>query len=461
MLTEMTDYTHIFKDKRITQMGLGLLGRGVGDARYLARSGAELLVTDLKDESALQDSLKKLESYENISYRLGAHDKSDFEATDLILKSPSVPLDTPYIKHAREHGVPIDMSASLFARITGIPMVGITGTRGKSTVHHTIAHILTHAHQPHITGGNVHGVSNLALLSEVSGDMLGIFELDSWQLQGFGEMQSLKHAQVRQGPLSPQLAVFTTFMPDHMNYYNGDMDAYLSDKANIFLHQDSADTLIVGTQALPSLERYKRDIHAHVLVAGEHDVPSSWNVPLPGIHNRYNVGIAVAVARQLGVAEAVIQKAVETLTPVSGRLEYVGKTHATIPIYNDNSASTPEATQTALNALDPEHKKNILLIAGGAGKALQVTSLVQGISEHARHTVLLPGTGTDELLRELTESHEVSEAKTISEAFDVLQQYVTADSIILFSPGFASFGQFTNVYDREKALKKVIAHYVK
>ena len=122
-----------FKDKKITLMGLGLLGRGVGDAKFLAECGAELIVTDMKSEEQLKDSLEELAAFSNITFHLGGHKMEDFEDRDLVIKAAGVPIDSPYVEHAIEHSVPVAMSSALFAqfaRDVGAKIVGVTGTRG-------------------------------------------------------------------------------------------------------------------------------------------------------------------------------------------------------------------------------------------------------------------------------------------------------------------------------------------
>ena len=119
-------------------MGLGLLGRGVGDARYLAECGAELIVTDLKTREELASSIEQLKSFSNITYVLGEHRLEDFRDRDLVLKAAGVPLDSPYIAEAKKNNIAVRMSADLFAEISKIPVIGVTGTRGKSTVAHMV-----------------------------------------------------------------------------------------------------------------------------------------------------------------------------------------------------------------------------------------------------------------------------------------------------------------------------------
>lgn len=205
----MLDLERLFAGKRVTVMGLGLLGRGVGDACLLAEAGAEVVVTDLKTETELAVSVAPLQAFANVSFTLGRHELADFEGKDFIVVAAGVPLDSPYLAHARQSGVRLVQSAALFAELAGVPIIGVTGTRGKSTVTMMIHHVLSFVTGEEVLlGGNIRGVSNLQLLKSVTPDSLCVMELDSWQLQGWGW-----------AGMSPQVAVFTSFMEDHLNYY--------------------------------------------------------------------------------------------------------------------------------------------------------------------------------------------------------------------------------------------------
>ena len=129
-----------FAGKKITLMGLGLLGRGIGDARFFAAAGAELIVTDFKTAEELAPSIAALKEFPNIIYHLGGHQLADFENRDLIIRAPNAPLDSPFLAHARKLGIPVEMDSSLFAKLamTSVTIVGITGTRGKTTTTHLI-----------------------------------------------------------------------------------------------------------------------------------------------------------------------------------------------------------------------------------------------------------------------------------------------------------------------------------
>jgi UDP-N-acetylmuramoylalanine--D-glutamate ligase len=227
----MERYKEFFSGKRTTLMGLGLLGRGVGDARFLAQCGAELLVTDLKPATELRSSLEKLKAFPNITFHLGGHQLEDFRNRDLIIKAAGVPLNSPYVAEAKKNSIPVRMSADLFAQLAGVPIVGVTGTRGKSTVTHLIAHVLKQVGKKVLLGGNVRGTSTLELLSQVTSDTIAVLELDSWQLQGFGEAK-----------MSPNVAVFTNLLADHQNYYQ-DNSVHILKTRPIFLSIKNQTTI--------------------------------------------------------------------------------------------------------------------------------------------------------------------------------------------------------------------------
>ena len=278
------DVSEYFRGKKITVMGLGLLGRGVGDVKYLAECGAELVVTDLKTCEQLAESMRQLESFPNITFVLGEHRLEDFKDRDMILKAAGVPLDSLHIAEAKKNNIPVRMSADLFVELSGITTVGVTGTRGKSTVTHMIHAILKEAGKKVLLGGNVRGVSNLALLTEATAEHVAVLELDSWQLQGFGEAR-----------LSPHIAVFTTLYPDHQNYYKEHPEQYLADKANIFLNQTEVDMLVLGKQCAPTIiEKYGEQIESKVVIADELKLPDTWTLCIPGLHTRYNAALALA-----------------------------------------------------------------------------------------------------------------------------------------------------------------------
>lgn len=421
-------------------MGLGLLGRGVGDTKFLAENGAELIVTDLKTRDELKPSLEILKEFPNIIYVLGEHRFEDFRNRDFILKAAGVPFDSPYIAEAEKNGVPVEMSASLFAKLTPATIIGVTGTRGKSTTTHLIHEILSAAFKgttrQALIGGNVRGLATLPLVREVKKGDVAVLELDSWQLQGFGDSRR-----------SPHIAVFTTFYPDHQNYYKHDMDRYLDDKANIFKYQMSEDVLILGSQVAPLVQARYPDIKSRVIVGTV--LPHDWKIQLIGEHNHENAALAAEAARQCGVQDEIIRSAAESYRGVPGRLEYIRELKG-ISFYNDTTATTPDAARAALSALGSE--KNIILIMGGSDKELDMSGFFAALPAACKRAVILPGTGTQKN-REAIEALEgegvvLASASSMDEAVGSAYEGARAGDIVLLSPGFASFGLFKNEFDR-------------
>ena len=425
----MEEYKDFFAGKHITLMGLGLLGRGVGDAEFLAPLCKELVVTDSKNEVELAPSIERLKKFSNIRYALGGHKEEDFINTDMVLKAAGVPLDSPHIAAAKQHAVPVYMTTALFAKFAGeagATIVGVTGTRGKSTVTHLIYHSLKLAGKRVHLGGNVRGLSTIAMLPEVKKGDIAVLELDSWQLQGFGGLK-----------LSPHIAVFANLMSDHLNYYKGDTGAYFLDKANIFLYQKKGDRLFTGEQVLSKIQQALPPVAPVV----PPPLDPHWTLNLIGGHNRENAALAVAALRALELSEEEIRGGLGTFEPIEGRLQKIAEIKGAA-FYNDNNATTPDATIAALRSLEG---KKIVLITGGADKMLPLEELVQEIEQHAATVVLLPGTGT-ERLKKLLKNY--TEAKTMSDAVAEVMVKVRAGDTVLFSPAFASFGLFKNEYDR-------------
>jgi len=438
----MKGYESFFKDKKITVMGLGLLGRGVGDAEFLSECGALLTVTDKKSEADLVESVRRLKTYSNITFHLGEHRTEDFTNCDMVIKAAGVPLDSSEIAAARAAGVPVYMSTALFAKYAsdaGAKIVGVTGTRGKSTVSHMIFHSLQKVGKRVHLGGNIRGQSTLALLPEVEKGDTCVLELDSWQLQGFGDLR-----------ISPNISIFSNLMPDHMNYYGGDMEKYFLDKANIFRFQKQGDVLIIGSSiadrirgTMPPLDPIIPD-----------SIPRVWKLRIPGEHNRENASLAKAALEALELSDDEIQAGLESFEPVEGRLQFVREING-MKIFNDNNSTTPEATIAALRALG----ENVTLIIGGSEKNLSLEELVSEIKKNASHVILLmhPNYKGSERLAEALKRAAVPymERKSLEDAVRESVKLGKGETI-LFSPAFASFGMFKNEYDRNDQFMEIV-----
>jgi len=432
------NYSGFFEGKRVTIMGLGLLGRGVGDAAFIAEHGGIVTVTDTKSEAELAESVTALKDHA-IMFHLGGHQEADFTGADMVLKAAGVPLDSSFIIAAQKAGVPVHMSSALaatFAAAAGATIVGITGTRGKSTVAHMIHHALAAAGKRTHLGGNVRGISTLALVPAIrAGDFL-VLELDSWQLQGF-----------EYAAFSPHVAVFTNLMPDHQNYYP-DMDTYFRDKANIFRFQKAGDTLIATPEMATRIngagaenDAYRKDVHA--------PIPTEWGIQLMGEHNRVNAALAAAALEALGLTEAEIRNGIASFGGVQGRLQFVREVDG-VSIYNDNNATTPEATMAALEAMTAGE---IVLIMGGSDKGLDMSTLVGTIQARCKKVIFLSGTGTERVAPLLVDAPIFD---SLEAALASAKSASAEGDCILFSPAFASFGMFKNEYDRNDRFLKAV-----
>lgn len=457
----MRDYRRYFEGKKITVMGLGLLGRGLGDAQFLAECGAEMLVTDTKSAEQLAASVAALRTYPNVRLRLGGHRLEDFTSCDMVLKAAGVRLDAPEIAAAKAAGVPVAMSTALFAKYAaeaGTRIVGVTGTRGKSTVSHMIYHTLTRAaprqssgRERHVfLGGNVRGLSTLALLPQVEAGDIAVLELDSWQLQGFGDLQ-----------ISPHVAVFTNLMPDHQNYYRN-MDEYFDDKANLFRFQKSrqGDALLVGAE----IEHRVRAAHPPVEPTVPGGIPADWILQVPGEHNRQNAALAASALLSLGITADKIREGLESFEAVEGRLQFVGEKSG-VKIYNDNNATTPEATIAALRALSGDTtSRHLALIAGGSDKGLALDELAAEIRDCGARVILLSHplySGSARLMAALGAGGVAyEEAPSLEEAVAKgMEGMKGKEGTLLFSPAFASFGMFKNEYDRNDVFIRIVQEY--
>lgn len=431
----------LFRGKRITVLGLGVLGRGVGDAEFLAKCGAKVLVTDKKNEIELAESVERLKKYSNVTFRLGGHEPSDFKEADMVVKAAGVPLNSPEIAAAKEAGVPVVMSTALFAKYAGeagATIVGVTGTRGKSTITHMIFHALQEAGKNPILGGNVRGISTLAMLPEVEKGDIAVLELDSWQLQGFGDLK-----------ISPHIAVFSNLMPDHQNYYPN-MQQYFEDKSQIYRNQRMGDMLFVGAAIA---DRIRASLPPVDPIVPEL-IPVRWELQTIGAHNRENASLAAAALEALGLSEEEIKRGLETFTPVEGRLQLIREIGG-VKIFNDNNATTPDATIAALEAVGA----GTTLILGGSEKDLSLTALIEAIEACCDHVIVLTHTnyrGSERLKRELTAAGVAfEEVPTLERALEVATRNKKSGAI-LFSPAFASFGMFNNEYERNDQFMQLV-----
>jgi UDP-N-acetylmuramoylalanine--D-glutamate ligase len=437
------------RGKRVLVMGLGLQGSGMASARYAAQQGAVVRVTDMKAPEILAPSVKALSGLP-IEFILGQHRDEDFRWADIVIRNPGVPRSSPYLQLARANGAQIEMEIALFFLACPGRIIGVTGTRGKTTTTSLIYEILRASGHPTIIGGNVTGVETLSLLPQITPETNVVLELSSWQLEGLAP-----HA------ISPQVAVMTNIYPDHLNTYNG-MEDYAEAKANIFRYQRPSDLAIFNYDNLWTqrfgLEARSQAWFTSLAKGGSFARGSAQITPfdfthtlMVGRHNQENILLATTTACLLGISDEIIAGTVSQFRGVPHRLADVRILNG-VRYINDSTSTTPIAGQVALEAFTTP----IVLIAGGNTKHLPLGQWPARIIERCRDVILLVGSGTDELLpalqQEMTVQGRPDPVRGIftdfCQAMEAAIACTRAGDILLLSPGFTSFGMFLNEFDR-------------
>lgn len=431
-----------FAGRRITVMGLGRFGGGLGVARYLASRGADVLVTDLEPEDKLADSvhaLRDLIASGTVTLRLGGHNVSDFTTCDLVIANPAVPRpwDNRFLRAAEAAGVPITTEIRLAVESLRhrARTIGVTGTAGKSTTSAMIAHALTSLGHRVEFGGNIGG----SLLGrDVDGETWVILELSSFQLYWL-------HQRPDAATWSPGIAVITNIAPNHLDWH-GDFDHYRRSKLGIATPQSESDVLVRASEAGAGCGRRE-------IVISDKDSPllSRFTLKTPGAHNRLNALTAIrTVHAALGMENdpAFAAHIARTLSDFPGlphRLCLISERNG-VRFYNDSKSTTPDATLLALDAFGPEARARIHLIAGGYDKGSDLSPIAAAAPSLAG-LYCIGATGSS--LASLAAGAEgVSNSGTLEIAVSAARARARPGDIILLSPGCASWDQFVNYEQR-------------
>lgn len=457
------------KNKRITIMGLGLNQGGLGVARFLAKAGAKILITDLKTEEELGPSLKRLKGF-NIKYILGRHREEDFINTDMVIQNPAVPHNSKYLEIAQSQGIPIETDLGLFFQFYPFKnIIAVAGTKGKSTVSQLIYHIFKEAQKDTILAGNI-GISVLDILEKINPQTWVILEISTWQMEG------IKNRKFR-----PQTGVLTNILPDHLDRYSN-FEKYAQAEKLIFKYQQSNDNLVVNFDNKET-HRAKRETNSKVywFSAKEKIEPGCFlendelffhseqykmtfakisELPLPGLHNLENILAASTVGFIHDIPGEIILKALNNFPGISYRLEFIGEFKG-IKFYNDTCATTPEATLAALESFP---KQPIILILGGKDKKLNYENLGIAIGKNIniKKIILLQHPAYDaslkifSALKKHLDSEKIIKISNLKVGVEIALQQAKENDLILLSPAATSFGMFKNEFDRGDQFNKIV-----
>ena len=392
--------TNNFENKHVLLFGLGLLGGGVATANWLLKQGAKLTIADNKTKEQLAPSLSKITGEAN--YVFGA--EPSLEEVEILVLNPGVSFRHPLVLEARKLGIPVVNEATIFYNLFPGKIIGITGTRGKTTTAHWTAHLIPGS----ILAGNSPDHPFLEAIRyklKAKSSPCAVTEVSSFHLELFDET-------VR----PPDIAVITNIYQDHLNRYIS-MAEYAETKKNLYRWQKPGQILITGKEEI-------------ALDMG--DFEKKW-----GAHNVLNLRMAALAAHEAGVSWDEIQSRIAMLPQIPFRQEEIYN-HNDLRIINDNNATSPDG---GIAALERFAGPDTVLIAGGTDAKLDFTKWNEVVEKMIpkKHRIFLAGSATQKMLE--------------ANACDTLEECLTSalalkPKIILFSPACKSFEKFTNEYDR-------------
>jgi UDP-N-acetylmuramoylalanine--D-glutamate ligase len=447
-----------FAGKRVTVVGLGI--EGVDFVRYLARRGAIVTVSDSKAPDKLADRIKDIEAL-GVNLSLGVNDPRSTTDADAVFVSQSVPLSLPALEAARERGVPLHSTVQLFLELAPGPVIGITGSSGKSTTTALVNEMLRMDEQPVFMGGNI-GVGLLDHVEELRPYTWSVLEIS--------------HTQLQLGDRSPHVAAVLNITPNHLDQFS--WDDYKQLKANLIRYQTEDDIAILGyddaeSRALGKLVKgrllwfsmgnsiagegvFVRDGWAVGRYQG-HERPLfslDW-VALRGRHNLENAIAAAAIALACGVTPEAIACAVESFRGVPHRLELTGEIDGA-KYYNDSIATTPERTLAGLRSFE----EPVVLLLGGREKHLPLEDLARESLERCRGIVLF-GEAAGVLEEALNKEENprntpIVRVTDLESAVSSARKLAKPGDVVLMAPACNSYDAYDNFERRGEHFRALV-----
>lgn len=420
MKNKIIDY---LKNKKILLLGYGREGKSfykfIKD--YLPQSKID--ISDIKDIEVPSNSL----------FYKGDEYLKYIDEYDLIIKSPGVvlPEDINLEK--------ITSMTEIFLNAYRSQVIGITGTKGKSTTSSLIYHILSTLGKDTILLGNI-GKPAFDYIDDINEDTIIVYELSCHQLERI--------------KVSPHIAVLLNIYEEHLDHYHT-IEEYIQTKKNIYTYQNDKDYLIYG-----DIDKYINKEELDKIVSQKYDFRLyDFNIKtkLIGEHNLKNIKSAIIACKLVGLKDEDILKAVESFKPLEHRLEPVGIYHD-IMFYNDSIATASESVMNAVKSL-----KNVnTLILGGMDRGLNYEELVKFlINSSVENIILLPG--TNEVFKKLFAKYEhnkkIYDTNDMEEAVDLAFKHTKKHMICLLSPAAASYGYYQNFEKRGEHFKSLVQNY--
>lgn len=445
---------------------LGAARQGAALAEFLSQKGARVIITDLKSKDELQDTRQRLEGLQ-VEWVLGEHPLSLLEDTDVLAVSGGVPLTLPLVEEARQRGIPLTNDSQIFMEQVPCPVIGITGSAGKTTTTSLVGRMVEEDRGPDRTwmGGNI-GNPLLARVEDMSAEDLAVVELSSFQLELMVDV--------------PQVAGVLNLTPNHLDRH-GTMEAYVGAKARIITHQGPGGTVILNRddpgswKLLPLVQgelisfgkdrplRGRRGVYldgdqVHLFDGEEsRSIFSTALIALRGEHNLSNILAACALAWAAGISPRSMAAGVQGFTGVEHRLERIRERNGVLWI-NDSIATAPERALAAMRSFS----EPLILLAGGRDKDLPWEEFSRYVLDHVRHLILF-GEAADLIEESLhgvdsnpEERLEITRTPGLASAVDAAAEAARPGDVVLLAPGGTSFDEFVDFAARGDFFKQKV-----
>jgi len=373
----------------------------------------------------------------NISLHLGKNYLKSLKQYQVIFRTPGISIEK--VKQFTHNKTIITSQTKLFFDLCPAKIIGITGTKGKSTTASLINHVLKSKFKTHLIG-NI-GYPPLDHLKHIDQNSKVVFELSSHQL-----------SDLRQ---SPHIAVFLNLFPEHLDYYSS-FTEYVKAKANITKFQTADDLLIFNINDLEVKKIAKVSQAKKISFSGKEEILSKLDSPLIGKFNLINIIPSIIIGKYFKIPEKTIIKSIKSFKPLANRLEKVGQYNG-ITFINDSLATIPEATIAAINSLEKEIGS---LIVGGFDRGVKQDSLAKAIINSSIPTIiLLPDTGKkikSLINKDIKKEIKIFKASSMIKAVKHAFENTSTGKICLLSPGAASFNMFKDYQDRGNQFKQAV-----
>jgi UDP-N-acetylmuramoylalanine--D-glutamate ligase len=404
---------------------LGLARSGEAAALALAVRGVEVVAVDRRpdlDAGRLRTG--------GVEVHLGVDDPLLLDGVDVLVKSPGVPSEATLVAAARERDVTVWSEVELGARLLPNPILGVTGTNGKTTTAELLGTIFAAAGRPAAVAGNV-GRPLTGLAGALPEEAWVVCELSSFQLEDIHEFR-------------PRIAILLNLTPDHLDRH-GTFERYRDMKLRVFENQRSEDVAVLprGFPSVPGAARRAE-------FAADDHLPAEPSIL--GRHNRENAAAATAAARAAGISDDSIAEGLRAFQGVPHRLELVREVRG-VRFVNDSKATNPEAAAQALTAYPP----GLRLILGGSLKGTSFTGLARAAAERGVARAYLIGEAADELADALASegvrfTHSSNLEAAVHDAFGDAED----GEVVLLSPACASYDQFESFEERGTRFRTLV-----